>query len=237
MLEECGLGVSRSPDRYRQRRTIRSRIRSAQPQRQDPDDRRSGRTGRRAFCGFRIGRDPDLSRRKNRAISCPPTRASDRRRIQWLMFQMGGIGPMFGQAQHFRRFAPQPLPYAIQRYSKEAARLYGVLEKRLAASEFLADGEYSIADIASYPWVHPVGMAGRLAGGLPECPPLGRDHCAAPGGAARHAGPAATLARHTAAYPRSCAPVVFPSAQLTQSSSGLRRGRAVRIASTPRLRP
>jgi GST-like protein len=60
---------------------------------------------------------------------------------------------MFGQAQHFRRFAPQPLPYAIERYSTEAARLYRVLDKRLAASEFLAEGEYSIADIASYPWV------------------------------------------------------------------------------------
>jgi GSH-dependent disulfide-bond oxidoreductase len=66
---------------------------------------------------------------------------------------VGAIGPMFGQAQHFRRFAPQPLPYAIQRYTKEAARLYGVLEKRLAISEFMAEAEYSIADIASYPWV------------------------------------------------------------------------------------
>lgn len=73
--------------------------------------------------------------------------------IQWLMLQVGGIGPMFGQAQHFRRFAPQPLPYAIERYSKEAARLYGVLDNRLAASAFLAGEEYSIADIASYPWV------------------------------------------------------------------------------------
>jgi glutathione S-transferase len=83
-----------------------------------------------------------------------PTDVKGRSRvIQWLMFQMGGIGPMFGQAQHFRRFAPQPLPYAIQRYSKEAARLYGVLEKHLAASEYLAEDGYSIADIASYPWV------------------------------------------------------------------------------------
>jgi GSH-dependent disulfide-bond oxidoreductase len=73
--------------------------------------------------------------------------------IQWLIFQVGGIGPMFGQAQHFRRFAPQPLPYAVERYTKEAARLYGVLDRRLAASEFLAEGGYSIADIASYPWV------------------------------------------------------------------------------------
>ncbi len=73
--------------------------------------------------------------------------------IQWLMFQVGGIGPMFGQAQHFRRFAPQPLAYAIERYSNEAARLYRVLDKRLGVSEFLAGPEFSIADIASFPWV------------------------------------------------------------------------------------
>jgi GSH-dependent disulfide-bond oxidoreductase len=73
--------------------------------------------------------------------------------IQWLMFQVGGLGPMLGQAQHFRRFAPQPLPYAIERYTTEARRLYGVLDKRLASSEFVAGGRYSIADIAAYPWV------------------------------------------------------------------------------------
>lgn len=73
--------------------------------------------------------------------------------IQWLMFQVGGLGPMFGQAHHFRRFAPQPLRYAIERYTKEAARLYSVLDKRLTANEYLAGDEYSIADIASYPWV------------------------------------------------------------------------------------
>jgi len=72
--------------------------------------------------------------------------------LQWLMFQMGGVGPMFGQAHHFLRFAPEPLPYAIKRYSAETARLYGVLDKRLGEAEYLA-GEYSIADIATYPWV------------------------------------------------------------------------------------
>ena len=92
-----------------------------------------------------------LAEKTGRFLSADPRRRSQA--IQWLMFQVGGVGPMFGQAQHFRRFAPQPLPYAIQRYSKEAARLYGVLDKRLGASEFLAGGEYSIADIASYPWV------------------------------------------------------------------------------------
>jgi GST-like protein len=81
--------------------------------------------------------------------------AEKRRRIEaieWLMFQMGGVGPMFGQAHHFRKFAPEPVPYAIERYSKEARRLYGVLDKRLGEAEHLA-GDYSIADMATYPWV------------------------------------------------------------------------------------
>ena len=72
--------------------------------------------------------------------------------LQWLMFQMGGLGPMLGQTHHFLRAAPEPVPYAIKRYKDETRRLYGVLDKRLAEAEHLA-GEYSIADIASYPWV------------------------------------------------------------------------------------
>jgi GST-like protein len=72
--------------------------------------------------------------------------------LQWLMFQMGGVGPMFGQTHHFLRFAPEPVPYAIDRYSKETRRLYGVLDARLANADYLA-GEYSIADMATFPWV------------------------------------------------------------------------------------
>ncbi|MBW7903671.1 MAG: glutathione S-transferase N-terminal domain-containing protein [Rhodocyclaceae bacterium] len=72
--------------------------------------------------------------------------------LQWLMFQMGGVGPIFGQAHHFLRFAPQPVPYAIERYGKETRRLYGVLDARLGEAEYLA-GDYSIADIATFPWV------------------------------------------------------------------------------------
>jgi GSH-dependent disulfide-bond oxidoreductase len=72
--------------------------------------------------------------------------------MQWLMFQMGGVGPMFGQTHHFLRFAPEKIPYAIKRYATETARLYGVLDKRLGEAEFLA-GEYSIADMATFPWV------------------------------------------------------------------------------------
>jgi GST-like protein len=72
--------------------------------------------------------------------------------LQWLMFQMGGVGPMFGQVHHFLRAAKEPVPYAIDRYTKETRRLYAVLDRRLAHAAFLAE-EYSIADIATYPWV------------------------------------------------------------------------------------
>ena len=72
--------------------------------------------------------------------------------LQWLMFQMGGLGPMLGQAHHFRIYAPEPIDYAINRYSNEAKRLYGVLDKQLAKTEYLSGGEYTIADIACFPW-------------------------------------------------------------------------------------
>ena len=72
--------------------------------------------------------------------------------LQWLMFQMAHVGPMLGQAHHFRLQAKEKLPYAIERYEKEAARIYGVLERELAQRDYLA-GEYSIADIATYPWI------------------------------------------------------------------------------------
>jgi len=71
--------------------------------------------------------------------------------MQWLMWQMGGFGPMLGQAHHFRRFAPERIAYAVDRYSNETRRLYGVLDKRLGEAEYLA-GDYSMADIATYPW-------------------------------------------------------------------------------------
>ena len=71
--------------------------------------------------------------------------------LQWLMFQMGHIGPMLGQAHHFRQYAPERIEYAVDRYTREAARLYGVMDRRLAHVEYFAGG-YSIADIAIYPW-------------------------------------------------------------------------------------
>jgi GST-like protein len=71
---------------------------------------------------------------------------------EWLMWQMGGVGPMFGQAHHFRRFAPEQVPYGIERYTKEATRLYGVLDRQLAKGTGYVVGDYSIADIAIFPW-------------------------------------------------------------------------------------
>jgi GSH-dependent disulfide-bond oxidoreductase len=82
--------------------------------------------------------------------------AGDRARyecLQWLMFQMGGVGPMLGQAHHFRLYAPEKLEYAINRYTNEARRLYGVIDKRLGQSEWLGGKDYSIADIATFPWL------------------------------------------------------------------------------------
>jgi GSH-dependent disulfide-bond oxidoreductase len=79
---------------------------------------------------------------------------------QWLFWQMGGLGPMAGQNHHFSAYAPEKIPYAIERYTKETNRLYGVLNRRLADRAFVA-GEYSIADIASYPWIVPYERQGQ----------------------------------------------------------------------------
>ena len=80
--------------------------------------------------------------------------------LQWLMFQVGHIGPMLGQAHHFRLYAPEKLQYAIDRYTNEARRIYNVIDKRLGEVAYLA-GEYSIADIAVYPWLVPHNMQGQ----------------------------------------------------------------------------
>ncbi|MGI6851595.1 glutathione S-transferase N-terminal domain-containing protein [Mesorhizobium sp. 1B3] len=79
---------------------------------------------------------------------------------EWLFWQMGGLGPMAGQAHHFRQYAPEKIPYAVDRYTNEVNRLYGVMNKRLAERQFLA-GDYSIADMASYGWVRPYKNQGQ----------------------------------------------------------------------------
>ncbi len=73
--------------------------------------------------------------------------------LEWLMFQMGGVGPMLGQAHHFRIYAPEKIEYAVNRYTNEAKRLYGVMNKRLAKTKYMAGNDYTIADIAIFPWL------------------------------------------------------------------------------------
>ena len=80
---------------------------------------------------------------------------------EWLFWQMGGLGPMAGQAHHFRQYAPETVPYAIKRYTDEVNRLYGVMDRRLSASAYLAGPDYTIADIASFPWVRSYERQGQ----------------------------------------------------------------------------
>ena len=87
--------------------------------------------------------------------------------IQWLMFQMSGVGPMLGQAHHFRGYAPEKIEYAINRYTKEAGRLYSVMDTQLAVRDYIA-GEYSIADMAIYPWIVPYERQGQALEDYPH---------------------------------------------------------------------
>ena len=83
-----------------------------------------------------------------------PAEVAERYRVlEWLMFQVGGVGPMLGQAHHFRLYAPEKIPYAIERYTNEAQRLYAVMNRQLASTTYIAGAEYSIADIAIFPWL------------------------------------------------------------------------------------
>ena len=94
--------------------------------------------------------------------------------LEWLMWQMGGLGPMLGQNHHFAHYAPEKIPYAIERYVKETGRLYGVLDKRLRGRDFILGKQYSIADMASYPWIVPERQGQDLA----DFPDLARWHAA-----------------------------------------------------------
>lgn len=88
--------------------------------------------------------------------------------LQWLFWQVGGLGPMAGQNHHFNKYAPEKLPYAINRYVNETNRLYGVLDRRLADGAFIAGDAYSIADMASYPWIKPYETQGQKLEDFPN---------------------------------------------------------------------
>ena len=94
--------------------------------------------------------------------------------LEWLMWQMGGLGPMLGQNHHFAHYAPEKIPYALDRYVKETSRLYGVLNKRLTGREFILGKQYTIADMAAYPWISPE----RQGQDIDEFPNLKRWHAA-----------------------------------------------------------
>jgi GST-like protein len=94
--------------------------------------------------------------------------------LEWLMWQMGGLGPMAGQNHHFSLYAPEKIPYAIDRYVKETSRLYGVLNKRLAGRDFILGKQYTIADMAAYPWIIPERQGQDIA----DFPNLRRWHAA-----------------------------------------------------------
>jgi GST-like protein len=88
--------------------------------------------------------------------------------VQWVMFQMANVGPMFGQAHHFRNYAPEPLPYAIDRYTNETGRIYGVMDRRLGDTAFLAGDDYSIADMATWPWTRSIERQGHKLADFPN---------------------------------------------------------------------
>ena len=164
MLEECGLPysvhkVDISKGEQHKPEFLRISPNNRIPAIVDPDG-----PGRQADQPVRIGRDPDLPRRQDRPVPARRIRRRSTRPCEWLMWQMGGVGPMFGQAHHFLRAAPTKIEYGIKRYVDEAKRLYGVLDKQLASNAFAAGADYTIADMAIFPWAarhewHPVNLA------------------------------------------------------------------------------
>ena len=129
--------------------------------------------GGKADQRLRVGRDPALPGGQDGSF-LPKTLRGQVEALEWLMWQMGGLGPMLGQNHHFAHYAPEKIPYAIERYVKETNRLYGVLDKRLAGRDFILGRQYSIADMAAYPWIIPERQGQDLA----AFPNLARWHAA-----------------------------------------------------------
>lgn len=151
MLEECGLPYEVRPVNIANGEQFESEFRSVNPNSKIPAIVDSDGPDGRPFALFESGAILVYLAGKS-GLFLPESAAGKYKALQWLMFQMGGVGPMFGQAHHFLRFAPEKVPYAMERYRKETARLYGVLDHQLSRHAFLAE-EYSVADIATYPWV------------------------------------------------------------------------------------
>lgn len=148
MLEECGLAYTLHPVNITMNQQFEPSFLKISPNNKIPAivDRESGSTVFESGAILIY-----LAEKTGRFLA----KSGDARwkAIEWLMWQMAGLGPMTGQLNHFAVFAKEKIPYAIERYSSEYARLIGVLEKRLVEAEYLAGDEYSIADMATYPWV------------------------------------------------------------------------------------
>ena len=151
MLEECGLPYNVHPINISKNEQFAPDFLKVSPNNKIPALVDSDGPGGKPFSVFESGAILwYLAEKTGKFLPSDPIGRSVT--LQWLMFQMGGLGPMLGQAHHFRRFAPEQIPYAVKRYTDETARLYGVVDKRLAEAPYLA-GDYSIADMASYPWI------------------------------------------------------------------------------------
>jgi len=154
MLEECGLPYRVAPVNIGKGDQFKPEFLAISPNNRMPAIVDSDGPGGQPIALFESGAILlYLAEKTGRFLSKDPRKRYDA--IQWLMFQMGGVGPMFGQAGHFTRYAPEKIPYAIERYTNESRRLCGVLDKQLATHAFVAS-EYSIADMAIFPWVHAI---------------------------------------------------------------------------------
>jgi GST-like protein len=155
MLEECGLEYEVHPIRIGKGDQHSDEFRAISPNGKIPAIVDEDGPGGERFTLFESGAILMYLARKTGKF-LPDVDADPvgyHRVIEWLMWQMGGVGPMFGQTGHFVLFAKEKVPYGIDRYRNEAIRLFGVAEKRLADNEFFAGTEFSIADIACYPWM------------------------------------------------------------------------------------
>lgn len=151
MLEECGLDYQVKPINILKGEQFSSDFLEINPNNKIPAIVDHDGPGGEPYTIFESGALLIYLAEKSRRF-LPRVRRKKHDVLQWLMFQIGGVGPMFGQCGHFLGYAPEPFPYSIDRYKNETLRLYGVMDKRLADRAYLAD-TYSIADIAVYPWV------------------------------------------------------------------------------------
>jgi GST-like protein len=152
MLEETGLAYRVKPVNILRGEQFRPAFMRISPNNKIPAIVDRDGPGGKPYSVFESGAILQYLAEKSRRFLPRETRARFLA-LQWLMFQIGGVGPMFGQCGHFLGYAPRKIPYAIDRYRNETLRLYGVMDRRLRRAPYLA-GDYSIADMATWPWVH-----------------------------------------------------------------------------------